>query len=133
MTTSPRPRHLSVTARRCLILATLAGVLLVPALQATVGGFFITDLSAAGLVSLALICGARYLGGRSVHRHVLPARLAVCAGLLSFSVFQLLAITAARPNLSSGERALLLLTVLLLEVAIWAFTAHMTRNEHTES
>jgi len=127
--TTPPPRHLSVTARRCLILATLAGVLLIPALQATVGGFFVTDLSAAGLVSLALISGARYLGGRSVHQHAPGTRLAVCAGLLALSLYELLTLSAQRPQLSTPGRWTTILSVLLLEAGIWTFTARMTSRE----
>lgn len=111
------------------MLATLAGALLVPALQATVGGFYLTDLSAAGLASLALICGTRYLGGRSVRTHTLMAKLAVCGLLLAFSGYELLTLSANRPHLSQGGQAAPMLAVLLLELGIWLFTAHMTSGE----
>lgn len=127
MSLNARTPHLSLPARRCLILSTFTALLLIPALQAAVGGFFVTDLSAAGLVALALISGTRYLGGHTVRTHRPGVRLAVCAVLLAASVYELVTLSSNRPDMGTATLYGVTVTPLLLTIGLWVFTARQTR------
>lgn len=127
MIATRRTPHLSLQARRCLILTTLTALLLIPALQAAVSGFFVTDLSAAGMVALALICGSRYYGGHTVRTHRPAIRAGVCVSLLAISLYELVTLSTDRVGMSATTHFAVIVTPLLLMMGLWNFTARQTQ------